>query len=117
MQAAVGGLIESYYPYDDPVVLICNEEGKINGLPLNRAIYDEDGKMADIIAGDFFIAGLGDESFCDLPAGLMEKYKEQFRHPEAFVRLMGKIVAVKMPVRDEKTETRPAPPRSSSPEL
>ena len=27
----------------------------INGLPLNRAIRDEDGKIQEVIAGDFFI--------------------------------------------------------------
>ena len=28
LQAAVGGDIQAVYPYDDPVALICNEEGK-----------------------------------------------------------------------------------------
>lgn len=41
MQKAVGGYIESLMPFDDEVALICNEEGKIEGLPLNRAIYKE----------------------------------------------------------------------------
>ena len=55
MQSMVGGLIEEYMPWDDEVALICNEEGKMNGLPLNRGIKDEDGHLQDIIAGDFFI--------------------------------------------------------------
>lgn len=41
MQAVVGGDIEEYMPFSDEVALICNEEGKVNGLPLNRAIYAE----------------------------------------------------------------------------
>ena len=41
MQAVVGGDIEEYAPFDDDVVLICNEEGKLRGLPLNRAIRSE----------------------------------------------------------------------------
>ena len=41
MQAVVGGDIEEYMPFADEVALICNEEGKANGLPLNRAIYAE----------------------------------------------------------------------------
>ena len=28
-------------PFDDEVAIICNDEGKLNGLPLNRAIYSE----------------------------------------------------------------------------
>lgn len=41
MQRVVGGDIEEYMPFSDGVALICNEEGKVNGLPLNRAIYAE----------------------------------------------------------------------------
>lgn len=42
MQALVGGDIEEYMPFEDEVAIICNEEGKVNGLPLNRAIYAEE---------------------------------------------------------------------------
>ena len=41
MQKIVGGLIEAYYPFEEPVCIVCNEEGKMNGMPLNRAIYAE----------------------------------------------------------------------------
>ena len=41
----VGGYIEAIYPYEDPVALVCNEEGKLEGLPLNRALRDEDGDI------------------------------------------------------------------------
>lgn len=54
MQAMVGGDIEVTYPFEDEVAIILNESGKINGLPLNRAIYTEDGDMQDIYAGDFW---------------------------------------------------------------
>ena len=42
MQEVVGGDIEEYMPYDDDVAIICNEEGKMRGLPLNRAVYVQD---------------------------------------------------------------------------
>src|SRR5699024_6863922 len=42
MQELVGGDIEEYMPFEDEVAIICNEEGKIIGLPLNRAIYSEE---------------------------------------------------------------------------
>ena len=67
LQAAVGGYIEAAYFFDDPVALICNEEGKIYGMPYNRAVRDDAGKAQDIIAGPFFVCGLGEESFCSLP--------------------------------------------------
>ena len=49
-QKLVGGYIECV-DYGDDKVLICNEEGKINGLYPN-VIFPE-----DIIAGNFFVAG------------------------------------------------------------
>ena len=63
LQDAVGGYIQAVYPYEDPVALVCNEEGKLEGLPLNRALRTEDGEIYDIIAGNFFICGLGEENF------------------------------------------------------
>lgn len=108
MQEAVGGGIEGYYPYAEPVAIVCNDEGKINGLPLNRAIYNQDGEMIEIMAGTFFIAGLGEESFADLPDYFMEQYKEQFKYPEKFVRLAGEIVAVKQPLPPEEKQ-QPVP--------
>lgn len=102
LQAAVGGDIQAVYPYEDPVALICNEEGKYMGLPLNRALRDEDGNIYDIVAGNFLIVGLGEESFTDLAPELMEKFTDQFKHPEEFIRIAGKILAVQQPVPEEK---------------
>ena len=41
MQGVVGGDIEEYMPFEDEVAIICNEEGKVNGLTPNRAVYGE----------------------------------------------------------------------------
>ena len=98
LQAAVGGDIQATYPFDDLVGLICNDEGKLIGLPLNRALYDDEGHLYDIVPGNFLIVGLGEEDFTDLPADLMEKYTEHFKYPEKFFRLAGEIVAVKQPL-------------------
>ena len=118
LQAAVGGIIQPVYPYEDPVALICNDEGKLMGLPLNRALYDEDGNIYDIVAGNFLIVGLGEENFATLPADLMEKYRQQFEHPEQFIRIAGKILAVKQPVPGtENKDMTQKPPHKSGPEL
>lgn len=101
LQAAVGGDIQAVYPYEDPVALICNEEGKLMGLPLNRALFDDDGHIYDIVSGNFLIVGLGEENFTDLSPDLMEKYGEQFKYPEKFARLAGEIIAVKQPATDD----------------
>ena len=81
---------------------ICCESGKLDGLPLNRALRDSDGDIYDIIAGNFFIAGLGQNDFTDLPHELAARFAEQFRQPELFLRVDGKIVAAPMP--DEQVQ-------------
>lgn len=97
---------------------VCNEEGKFLGLPLNRALRDDTGEIYDIIAGNFLITGLGEESFSDLPPDLLEKYKEQFLAPESFAQIGGKILAVKQPVPSpEDKERTQKPPHKSGPEL
>lgn len=105
LQKAVGGYIEAVYPFDDPVAVIVNDEGKINGLPLNRALRDEAGEIYDVMAGQFLVVGLGKENFSDLPPDMMEKYKKHFKNPEMFLRLGGRIVAVKCPVSEVKNKT------------
>lgn len=86
-QKIVGGLIEQFCPYDAPIAIICNEEGKIEGLQMNRAIKDKTGEVLDIIAGTFFICGLGEEEYCSIPDGLCIKYHDMFYNPEYFMRI------------------------------
>ena len=102
MQALVGGYIQAVYPYEEPVALIANESGKLDGLPLNRALRDADGDIYDIVAGKFFIVGLGQSDFTDLPHELAEQFAEHFRQPEMFLRVDDEIVAAPMP--DEQVQ-------------
>ena len=106
MQALVGGYIQAVYPFEQPVALVCCESGKLDGLPLNRALRDSDGDIYDIVAGNFFIVGLGESDFTDLPYELAERFAEQFaerfRQPEMFMRVDDKIVAAPMP--DEQVQ-------------
>jgi hypothetical protein len=82
LQKAVGGHIEQVCPWNDEVALICNEDGKNEDLMLNRAIYDKDDNILDVIAGPFFIVGLGEENFRSLTNNEIEKYYNEFRKPE-----------------------------------
>lgn len=95
MQRAVGGgLIEAVYPFEEEVCLVCNEEGKINGMRPNRALYDEDHEMIDIICGPAFICDCSGEKFASLSDAQIEKYGKQFRYPETFFRTGDGIKAV-----------------------
>ena len=96
LQRAVGGSIEAAYFYDDPIALVCNEEGKLNGMPLNRAVKDENGEIMDIIAGKFFICGLGEEDFASIPQELQDKYLKMFEKPETFLKIGHKVFAMQV---------------------
>lgn len=111
LQEAVGGDIETVYPFEDSVAIICNEEGKIGGLPLNRALRDDNGEVYDIIAGSFLVTGLTEESFGSLSPEQMGKFEKMFHQPEAFIRMGRGIMAVPIPddmVKSRATEKPPA---------
>ena len=81
MQAVVDGWIQHIMPWADDVALICNEEGKLRGLPLSRFVITDDGQIIDYIAGTFFLcyAPPESESFESLPDELIKKYMNKFQ--------------------------------------
>ena len=91
MQNVVGGLIEPFYLPNDNAVIICNEEGKVNNMQLNRGIFNNleaPSNLIDIIAGTFFIclAPEDSEHFESLTDELIEKYDKLFHYPETFYK-------------------------------
>jgi len=46
MQKMVGGLIEPFYPFEEQVCIVCNEESKINGMRPNRSVKNDDGVIS-----------------------------------------------------------------------
>ena len=110
---------------------IANEEGKLNGLPLNRALRDDDGHMYDIIAGTFLVVGLGEEDFCSLNEQQIKQFSKLYKTPEMFLRANVKILVMPMqwdtikddrPSVAEKLKTAPrkdvpkTPPKAKEPE-
>lgn len=90
MQQLVGGLIQVLYPFRDAeVALICNDEGKLLGLPFNRALRDERGATYDVVAGTFFLcsASWDSDTFGSLSEDQVKEYRERFRHPELFIKI------------------------------
>lgn len=92
LQHEVGGYIEGIYPFEEPVAIVCNEEAKMEGLPLNRALRDDEGEIYDIVAGTFLVVGLTDDSFGSLSDDLIQKFSNHFNPPETFINIGGKIV-------------------------
>ena len=89
--------------------LVCNDEGKLIGLDLNRGLRDENGEIYDIVAGTFLVVGLGEEDFASLSPELIQKYTEQFKTPERFMQINGNIVV--LPVPAEKQDLAYLPDR------
>ena len=111
LQKVVDGDIQAVYPYDDAVALICGEEAKLEGKPLNRALRDEKGEIYDIVAGKFFICGLGEEDFASLPKELQKKYEDKFRQPETFLKMGSKIMAIPTEPAKASAKGKSAPER------
>ena len=58
---------------DDNICLVCNEEGKLFGMDLNRVVGN------DIIAGNFFISRFNETGdLVSLTSEQIEKYKEKY---------------------------------------
>lgn len=86
---------------------VYNDEGKLNGSELNRALRDDEGQIYDIVAGDFLVVGLGEENFASLSPELMEKFKKEFHQPEMFVRMGRSVMALPLP--DDKVKAADDP--------
>ena len=80
LQRIVGGHIETV-PVIDGVVLICNEEGKLQNLPRN--IYMGRYPCGDQIVGEIAVVGVDGEEFADCPLDfkvwkhLIDKWEKQ----------------------------------------
>lgn len=96
-QEIVGGMMEAFcFEPNGDALIICNEEGKIFGLPPNRVVNGE------MLVGTFFVVGdgeneYGERDFCSLTDEQIGKYTEQFA-------LQPIIVLVELPDEDEPDE-------------
>jgi len=82
----VGGYIEVVRPFDDDVALVCNEEGKIDGLQPNLVVNGE------VIVGNVFLCrtelGPEGEEFASLTDEQVEWYKHEFSTDNRAVQLV-----------------------------
>lgn len=102
LQKEVGGCIEAVYPFEDKVAIICNDEGKFNGMQLNRCMRDQDGEIYDILAGTFLVTGLTEQNFGSLTPEQVDKFMAYYETPEMFVKMNGSLVV--LPVEDAELE-------------
>ena len=102
LQKEVGGSIEAVYPFEDKVAIICNDEHKFNGMPMNRCLRDQDGEIYDILGGNLLVVGLTEYDFGSLTQEQVERFSEFFGTPEMFVNINGSLMV--LPVPDAELE-------------
>lgn len=100
MQKVVGGLIEPFYPFEEQVCIVCNEESKINGMRPNRSVKNDDGVMVDFIFGPAFICDCRGENLGSLSDEQIDRYGKMFRYPEHLARVNGTLFGI--PYRRER---------------
>ena len=105
MQAIVGGYIEATYPFpDDNAAVVCNESGKIMGLPANRPIMDESGLLPkDILHGTFFVAGIGEDDFISLSDEQTQRYTDYYTEHTVIDATRTEETPAKEPPQAEKS--------------
>ena len=73
--------ITAVYPWEEPLALVTDDEGFFTDKLFSRYIPE----MGQPICGSFFLCGLGEENFADLPPELMKKFKEKFWNIQTFI--------------------------------
>lgn len=105
LQNEVGGNIEAIFPFDDSSAIVLNSDGKFRGLVPNRALYNYEGQLCDVIAGTFLVLGIAGEDFCSLSEEQAMRYMEKYKVPERFLYINGVTTVIPVSVnRDAKSE-------------
>lgn len=84
--------ITAAYPWEDPVALVTDDNGLFTEKPFSRYVKE----LEQPIKGNFFLCGLGEEDFAELPEDLIRKYTKRFWVPEAFVSMFGRLSIIQM---------------------
>ena len=88
-------IIQAVYPFDEEVCIVCDEEGKLKGSQLNRALRDEGSKeIYDVIAGTFFVCSCKGSSFGSLDAAQQRRYLDLYKWPEKFLSVNGNLMVI-----------------------
>ena len=69
LQNIVGGYIETV-TCSNGVVIICNEEGRLNMLPVNCTVFPRGWSARVTLVGDIIVVGSKGDEFADVPIDL-----------------------------------------------
>lgn len=81
MQDTVGGYIETISPFnDEKIILVCNEQGMLENLRLNRLIHNATTGWSNWIRGTFFLCySDGADGMISFPDELIYTYTEKLK--------------------------------------
>ena len=99
MQSVVGGMIQAVYPFEEPVAMIVNDEGKLMGLEMNRSLRTADTDIIyDIVCGPMFLCGApaDNDRFTDLTEEQLAYYADYYKEPEVFLETALGIAVLKL---------------------
>lgn len=65
LQRYVGGLIQAVHITPE-IIVICNDEGKLQHLPLNRALLGDNSQVIDYFVGDILLVRSSGENFASI---------------------------------------------------
>lgn len=100
-------LVDTDAPYKLRHVFdVSDTNSRVQGLPLNRALRDEDNSVYDIVAGTFFVCDCSTENFKSLNEEQLKRYTEKYKRPERFMRVDDQILAIPMPIKSDKERER-----------
>ena len=80
------------HPWEECAALVTDDNGLFTEKSFSRYIPE----LEQPIKGNFFICGLGEEDFAELPQDLIRKFRERFWVPEAFVSMFGQMAVIQM---------------------
>ena len=108
MQGVVGGLITAIYPYEEPIAVVCNDEGILLQMDFNRSMPGGYGG----VFGPFFVCGLSEDNFDTLPPELMQRFKKEFAKAEILLGFKGNdAVTIKVDPKQRSPEEQRRKPR------
>lgn len=90
MQTIVDGYIEVVHPWNEPIVVVCNEEGLLKKLSFNRCLNGHP------IFGTFFLCSTAHEDFTDLPNEAMLRFASELYWPQRLVNIDGCLTVIQM---------------------
>ena len=80
IRSAVGGYFQAVvFSEEENIIMLCDEEGKLNGLDYNFSMRGKDSRIIDDVVGNVLFVSAGDEDFRELNKKQIQYLMDCFR--------------------------------------